>query len=44
LRVKLRHLDNWNVRRSKIAEFYLHQLSDLNSQLFSVSGFLKKNV
>ena len=39
LRVKLRHLDEWNERRSKIAEFYLHQLSDLNSQLFSVSGF-----
>ena len=38
LRIKLRHLDEWNARRSKIAEFYLHQLSDLNSQLFSVSG------
>ena len=39
LRVKLRHLDEWNARRSKIAEIYLHQLSDLNAQLFSVSGF-----
>jgi dTDP-4-amino-4,6-dideoxygalactose transaminase len=32
-------LDEWNARRSKIAEIYLHQLSDLNAQLFSVSGF-----
>jgi dTDP-3-amino-3,4,6-trideoxy-alpha-D-glucose transaminase len=33
LRVKLRHLDDWNARRSKIAQFYLSQLSTLNSQL-----------
>jgi dTDP-4-amino-4,6-dideoxygalactose transaminase len=33
LRVKLRHLDDWNARRRKIAEFYLTQLSTLNSQL-----------
>jgi dTDP-4-amino-4,6-dideoxygalactose transaminase len=39
LRVKLRHLDEWNERRSKIAKIYLDQLSDLNSQLFNVSGF-----
>jgi dTDP-4-amino-4,6-dideoxygalactose transaminase len=39
LRVKLRHLDEWNERRSKIAAIYLHELSDLSSQLFSVSGF-----
>lgn len=39
LRVKLRHLDEWNARRQKIAEFYLHQLSDVSSQLFRISGF-----
>jgi dTDP-4-amino-4,6-dideoxygalactose transaminase len=39
LRVKLPHLDEWNARRSKIAEQYLSQLSDLSSQVFSVSGF-----
>ena len=33
LRVKLRHLNEWNGRRSKIANFYLSQLSTLNSQL-----------
>lgn len=33
LRVKLRHLDDWNARRSKIAACYLSQLSTLNSQL-----------
>jgi dTDP-4-amino-4,6-dideoxygalactose transaminase len=33
LRVKLRHLDEWNVRRQKIAEQYLFQLSAFNSQL-----------
>jgi dTDP-4-amino-4,6-dideoxygalactose transaminase len=33
LRVKLRHLDAWNVRRKKIAKLYLSQLSTLNSQL-----------
>jgi dTDP-4-amino-4,6-dideoxygalactose transaminase len=33
LRVKLRHLDAWNARRSTIAEQYLSQLSTLNSQL-----------
>jgi dTDP-4-amino-4,6-dideoxygalactose transaminase len=33
LRVKLRHLDEWNERRSKIADIYLSQLSTLNSQL-----------
>lgn len=39
LRVKLRHLDEWNVRRVKIAEQYIEQLSDLSFQLFSSSGF-----
>ena len=39
LRVKLRHLDEWNARRSAIAKQYLDQLSILNSQLFSISGF-----
>jgi dTDP-4-amino-4,6-dideoxygalactose transaminase len=33
LRVKLRHLDDWNARRSKTADVYLSQLSTLNSQL-----------
>ena len=33
LRVKLRHLDAWNARRSALAELYLSQLSVLNSQL-----------
>jgi len=33
LRVKLRHLDEWNSRRQKIAGLYLSQLSTLNSQL-----------
>jgi dTDP-4-amino-4,6-dideoxygalactose transaminase len=32
LRVKLRHLDAWNARRSTLAELYLTQLSTLNSQ------------
>jgi len=39
LRVKLRHLDEWNARRLTIAQQYLNQLSGLRSQLFSVSGF-----
>jgi len=33
LRVKLRHLDEWNQRRQKIASIYLSQLSTLNPQL-----------
>lgn len=33
LRVKLRHLDDWNARRKGIADFYLAQLSTLSSQL-----------
>ncbi len=33
LRVKLRHLDDWNERRRKIARYYLAQLATLNSQL-----------
>ncbi len=33
LRVKLRHLDNWNSRRAKIAEKYLTQLSPLSLPL-----------
>ena len=33
LRIKLRYLDEWNARRSKIAQIYLSQLSTLNSQL-----------
>ncbi len=39
LRVKLRHLDEWNARRAKLAALYTDQLQDLSSQLFSVSGF-----
>ena len=39
LRVKLRHLDEWNARRTKLAEFYLRELTGLSSQLFSISGF-----
>jgi len=30
LRVKLKHLDEWNKRRSVIAEFYLNSLKDLS--------------
>lgn len=33
LRVKLRHLDEWNARRTKIAEFYLSQMASLSPQL-----------
>jgi dTDP-4-amino-4,6-dideoxygalactose transaminase len=33
LRVKLRHLDEWNARRSSIAEQYLSQLATPDSQL-----------
>ena len=33
LRVKLRHLDEWNTRRKKIADLYLSQLSFLSPQL-----------
>ena len=33
LRVKLRHLDEWNARRSKIASIYLSQLSTIYPQL-----------
>ena len=33
LQVKLRHLDEWNARRKKIAEFYISKLSTPNSQL-----------
>ena len=33
LRVKLRHLDEWNERRAKIADQYLFQLSTFRSQL-----------
>jgi len=33
LRVKLRHLDRWNARRSNLADQYLFQLSTFNSQL-----------
>jgi dTDP-4-amino-4,6-dideoxygalactose transaminase len=33
LRVKLRHLDEWNARRTSIAEQYLSQLSTPDSQL-----------
>jgi dTDP-4-amino-4,6-dideoxygalactose transaminase len=39
LRIKLRHLDEWNQRRQKIADIYSRELAQLNSQLFSVSGF-----
>ena len=33
LRVKLRHLDDWNARRTKIAEFYLAELSNISDEL-----------
>lgn len=33
LRVKLAHLDEWNLRRKEIAAFYLSQLSSLSAQL-----------
>ena len=33
LRVKLRHLDEWNARRRKIAALYLSELSTLNPHL-----------
>jgi len=33
LRVKLRHLDAWNARRSKLAQSYLQQLSTVSQQL-----------
>lgn len=39
LRVKLRHLDDWNARRKKIADYYLSQLS-----AFSVSTFERSSV
>lgn len=39
LRVKLRKLDEWNARRTTIAEQYLEGLSYLSSQLFSISEF-----
>lgn len=34
LRVKLRHLDDWNARRKKLAAYYLSQFSTVSSQLF----------
>jgi dTDP-4-amino-4,6-dideoxygalactose transaminase len=37
LRIKLRHLDEWNERRRRVAELYLSQLSTLNPQLASPS-------
>lgn len=33
LRVKLRRLDEWNLRRAKIAEYYLSQLTELEGEL-----------
>jgi dTDP-4-amino-4,6-dideoxygalactose transaminase len=33
LRVKLRHLDQWNARRKSLASLYLSQLSSLSPQL-----------
>ena len=33
LRVKLRHLDAWNARRSTLAQIYISQLSALSSEL-----------
>jgi dTDP-4-amino-4,6-dideoxygalactose transaminase len=39
LRVKLRHLDEWNNRRKIIAEYYLNQFSGFSSQIFGISGF-----
>ena len=37
LRVKLRHLDEWNIRRKAIAKIYLEKLSELPISLPSVS-------
>lgn len=34
LRVKLRHLDNWNKRRNKIAKYYLSNLNPGNNKNF----------
>lgn len=39
LRVKLRHLNDWNARRANLAAAYSTALADYSSQLFSVSGF-----
>jgi len=39
LRVKLRHLNEWNTRRAKLAHAYKTALADYSSQLFSISGF-----
>jgi dTDP-4-amino-4,6-dideoxygalactose transaminase len=39
LRVKLRHLNEWNNRRKVIAEHYLNQLSGISTQIFRISGF-----
>jgi dTDP-4-amino-4,6-dideoxygalactose transaminase len=39
LRVKLRHLDEWNARRKALASEYLSQLSDSSFQHVSISGF-----
>jgi dTDP-4-amino-4,6-dideoxygalactose transaminase len=37
LRVKLRHLDEWNTRRKSLAAFYISRLSSLNIPLISPS-------
>jgi len=39
LRVKLRHLDEWNARRSKLAELYLNRLQDLSTQQLNSQGY-----
>jgi dTDP-4-amino-4,6-dideoxygalactose transaminase len=37
LRVKLRHLDEWNARRKALAAIYISELSSLNPQLITPS-------
>jgi dTDP-4-amino-4,6-dideoxygalactose transaminase len=39
LRVKLRHLDEWNARRRKVGEFYLDALEDSSLALPEVPGW-----
>lgn len=36
LRVKLKHLDKWNKRRQKIAEFYLKHMNTQNNEKFKL--------
>lgn len=38
LRVKLRHLDEWNLRREKLAQIYLEQLGDTEACILPAAG------